>query len=227
MKYKVGNLITAAQTGVVNVIAHQCNCFCAMGAGIAPQIAKNFPEAEQADNMTESGDFSKLGTNSYAYIMTPDGEQLLIANMYGQKAPSTTQRATDYKALRSCFEELRDYLFGIHTLSDRIDIGLPLIGCGLGGGEWPKVLEIIEDTLKSFNVTIYVLTAEEVTKAIQQVRLVKPKKRNVTKGIDGNNYWVAVNGKKVCEFNLMANENALTLQEKRYISEVNKGKQND
>ena len=44
MKYNEieGNLITLAMNGEFDVISHGCNCFCQMGAGIAPQMAKTF-----------------------------------------------------------------------------------------------------------------------------------------------------------------------------------------
>jgi len=37
-----GDLIKLAKEGKFDVIAHGCNCFCTMGAGIAPQMAKAF-----------------------------------------------------------------------------------------------------------------------------------------------------------------------------------------
>ena len=64
IEYIVGNLIEAAQVGDVDVIGHQANCYCAMGAGIAPQIAEAFPDALAADNETIPGDMEKMGTYS-------------------------------------------------------------------------------------------------------------------------------------------------------------------
>ena len=42
MKYIDGDLIRLAKQGTFDVIAHGCNCFCTMGAGIAPQMAEAF-----------------------------------------------------------------------------------------------------------------------------------------------------------------------------------------
>lgn len=67
LKYKKGCLIKAAKSGEVDVIAHQCNCFNNMGAGIAPQIKKAFPEAWHVDRNTIKGDRGKLGSLSWAY----------------------------------------------------------------------------------------------------------------------------------------------------------------
>jgi len=38
IRYVDGDLVQMAKEGKFDVIAHGCNCFCAMGAGIAPQI---------------------------------------------------------------------------------------------------------------------------------------------------------------------------------------------
>ena len=46
----------------VDIILHGCNCFNTMGAGIAAQIASNFPDAKLADDETLRGDAGKLGT---------------------------------------------------------------------------------------------------------------------------------------------------------------------
>ena len=63
-----GNLLDAFDRGDVDVIAHQCNCFCIMGSGIAPQIAKRYPAAYAADKATVKGDANKLGDFTRAII---------------------------------------------------------------------------------------------------------------------------------------------------------------
>lgn len=54
MSYKTtrGDLIKLAKKGKFDIIVHGCNCFCEMGAGIARQIKKTFPEAYRADMET-------------------------------------------------------------------------------------------------------------------------------------------------------------------------------
>lgn len=42
--YKKGDLVKACLNGEVDAAAHQCNCFCRMGRGIAPQFKKAYPE---------------------------------------------------------------------------------------------------------------------------------------------------------------------------------------
>lgn len=152
MKYKRGDLIKAALSGEVNVIAHQCNCFNNMGRGIAPLIKKAFPEAWLADNATCKGDKDKLGRLSYT-----KSSGVLIFNLYGQYGwwkRGDGEINTDYAMLRKSLDQMSRMLWKDR---DFVKIGLPKIGCGLGGGDWNVVSKIIEEELKDFDVTVYEL----------------------------------------------------------------------
>lgn len=147
LKYKKGCLIKAAKSGEVDVIAHQCNCFNNMGAGIAPQIKKAFPEAWSVDSKTIKGNRSKLGRLTIAF-----SGSIIVFNLYGQYRYGAGVH-TDYTALRSSLYHMRKYL----NLSPNYRVGLPKLGCGLGGGDWSIVSKIIEEELNGFDVTIYEL----------------------------------------------------------------------
>lgn len=151
LKYRKGDLITAAKTGEVHIIAHQCNCFCNMGRGIAPLIAKAFPEAREVDNCTAVGDKEKLGSLTMGYNRE---HEIFIFNLYGQYGHWKKEDGsinTDYDALRRSLTEMAKWL------DEEDTIGLPKLGCGLGGGEWNIVEKIIEETLSGLNVTVYEL----------------------------------------------------------------------
>lgn len=152
LKTVVGDLIKAATSGEVDVIAHQCNCFNNMGKGIAPLIAKTFPQARIVDDLTIRGNPLKLGDVSLA-----DCNGVLVFNLYGQfgwwKLPNG-QINTNYEALKKSLEKMRTYL---KNIKPDAKIGLPKIGCGLGGGDWSIVEGIIKEVLSDFDVTIYVL----------------------------------------------------------------------
>lgn len=152
MKYVVKNLLHAARAGEVDVIAHQCNCFCRMKSGIAPQIVKEFPEAKVADDRTIEGDGNKLGSVSLA-----ETDFGLIFNLYGQyRYGNDGKQYTNYFALMSCFQEMKKYL------PKGTKIGLPKLGCGLAGGDWNIVSKIITKELKDFEITIYVLDSKDI-----------------------------------------------------------------
>lgn len=152
MKYKIKNLIQAALDGDVNIIAHQANCFNLMGAGVAGAIRKAFPEAAIADFVTKKGDPRKHGEFSKA---TVDG--LTIYNLYGQYQPG---RSTKYTYLESALDKM---VFDLSSSGpEEVRIGIPKLGCGIAGGDWGVISEIIEKTLVNFDYTVFVLDESEI-----------------------------------------------------------------
>lgn len=142
MKTTEGDLIKLARNGEFELIVHGCNCFCAMGAGIAQGIKAAFPAAYEADQATESGDRDKLGTCTHAEI---DG--LIVVNAYTQYRHGGGGRLVDYDAVRSCMRWIREHFSGRR-------IGLPRIGAGLAGGDWEAIAAIIEEELAGEDVTL-------------------------------------------------------------------------
>lgn len=162
MKYKVGDLCLAAIGAEVNVIAHQANCFCAMRSGVAKCIAELFPDAVEADNATfPNRPDLKFGNWSLGIGKNCFGRSILIFNLYGQYNYGTTKQHTDYMQLR---EAMRGMARRLYLLRNKIKIGLPKLGAGLGGGDWNTIAQIIEEELKAFDVTIYVLNEDEIPK---------------------------------------------------------------
>jgi O-acetyl-ADP-ribose deacetylase (regulator of RNase III) len=153
IKYKKGDLIKAALSGEVDVIMHQCNCFNTMGSGIAPKIAKAFPGAYAIDQSTEKGDEGKLGT----YTVSHENPVCSVVNLYGQYGFWKQEGGkinTDYCALAASLEAVGDKL---RKYKPNAKIGLPKLGCGLGGGDWIIVEELIQRKLYSLDVTVYEL----------------------------------------------------------------------
>jgi len=75
-----GDMVESYKNNELDAYAHQCNCFCRMGRGIAPILAKANPEIREVDNATVEGCNMKLGTFSLAKT---EGFPLLY-NVYGQ-----------------------------------------------------------------------------------------------------------------------------------------------
>ncbi len=146
MKTRRGDLLQLADEGAFDVIAHGCNCFCTMGAGIAKGVAARFPQALEADQQTPEGDRAKLGTCSFAEIETPHGK-LTVVNAYTQFHYRGRGDKADYEAIRACMRWLAEH----HGQSK---IGLPKIGAGLAGGDWPRIERIIGEELVGCDVTV-------------------------------------------------------------------------
>ena len=146
LKSMTGDLIALAEAGSFDLIAHGCNCFCTMGAGIAKTITARFPAAWDADRATRSGDRAKLGTCSAA-TLSVSGRELIIVNAYTQFDFRGTGVKVDYDAIERCMQWIRATFPGRR-------IGLPMIGAGLGGADWPRIATILARSLAGEDVSV-------------------------------------------------------------------------
>ena len=146
MKTCRGDLLRLADQGVFDVIAHGCNCFCTMGAGIAKSVAAQFPQALNADRQTPKGERTKLGTCSFAEVETAHGK-LTVVNAYTQFHYRGRGDKADYEAIRVCMRWLAEHY-------PHARIGLPKIGAGLAGGDWPRIERIMDEELSGCDVTV-------------------------------------------------------------------------
>lgn len=146
MKVVKGNLIKLAARGEFDVIAHGCNCFCAMGAGIARDIKSEFSAAFEADQRTVKGDRGKMGTCSVAHCVVGD-VTVVVVNAYTQYHWAGEGVLADYPSIRSCMRFIKERFAGKR-------IGLPRIGAGLARGDWDTIVGIIQDELGHEDVTI-------------------------------------------------------------------------
>lgn len=149
-----GDLLDLAEKGEFDYIAHGCNCFVAMGAGIARQIADKYPEALREDARTRKGDPKKLGDFSIArrFLPTPSLRGFWIVNAYTQYRPGAD--------FQSCYLETFLHKFCLTYVNGRIPpnplirIGVPWIGCGIGGGNKASVMRIFNKFSELLDITI-------------------------------------------------------------------------
>lgn len=139
MKSIEGDLIKLAEEKRFDLIIHGCNCFCAMGAGVALDIRKHFPEAYEADCQTEKGAREKLGTFSSATVVRGD-HTIIIINAYIQYRWDGDGVLVEYAALEKCLRAIRERFSGKR-------IGYPKIGAGLAGGDWNRIKTILDREL--------------------------------------------------------------------------------
>lgn len=156
IEYRKGDVLHSD----MSIVIHQANCFHTFGSGIARQIREEFPWAYAADLTTVKGDKSKLGSFSYATL--PE-DQLVgngpidIYNLYGQYGYGGTHEnnSTNYEALAKGFAAIAVDIKIQWGEDGGPEIGLPRIGCGLGGGEWEVVEALINEHLSDFQVYVY------------------------------------------------------------------------
>lgn len=140
MKVIKGDLINFAKQGYFDIIVHGCNCANIFGAGIAKQIKREFPKAYEADKHTEYGSKEKLGNYSSVNV-----NNFIIVNAYTQY--NIGYGSADYDAIKNVFNKINKDFNGLR-------IGYPKIGCGLAGGNWNIVKEIIDEELDGQDHTL-------------------------------------------------------------------------
>lgn len=139
------------------LIAHGCNAQGVMGSGIAKQIKLRYPEVYEAykkcyedylDKMKGPLPLGKiLAVDTYSDMRTVIN--CITQNNYGADG----SRYVSYDAIDSCFEKIAEYM----ELNNIDTIGIPMIGAGLGGGDWDVIHAIITARMTKFNVNVYVL----------------------------------------------------------------------
>ena len=148
-----GNLITLAKQGEFDVIVHGCNCFCIQGAGIAASMSKEFdtdnPNIFPLEAHSERGDINKLGQIQWARAvlsaeLSPSTSFLDVVNAYTQYRPGADARVP---AVSLAMTKVNEIFKGKR-------IGLPLIGCGIGGLQWNLVKTIFQRKLPDCDVTV-------------------------------------------------------------------------
>lgn len=160
--YKSGCIIEAGKSGDINVLFQQNNCFCTRKSGIAPLIDKAFGVGK-VDNNTIRGDKNKIGhyveeLSTQFNVENQIATQVMVVFMYGQYYYGKDKKQyTDYNAVHNA---LVSYSYANLCKNHSLKIGIPYgIGCGLGGGDWNIIEQIIKDTLcrYDYSVTIYKL----------------------------------------------------------------------
>lgn len=150
-----GDLLSLFRQGWFCGIAHGANCQTTMGAGIAKQIALEFPEARMADN-----DFAMIwndremwGEFSVATVLTQYqvGD---IFNLYTQLFPGKVDQYHLEKAIALCFTNLNNYVKSFKKEEGTYILGIPLIGCGIAQGDWGRISQIINEVTPDIDIIV-------------------------------------------------------------------------
>ncbi len=135
------------------IVCHQVNCKGVMGAGLAKQVKSKFPGVyDLYKEKCNAFKTENLGTVQLCSCLEEAG--YIIANVFSQSGYGRTGLYTDYKALRKAFSSLREF--------DNTVIRIPYkMGCGLGGGDWKTVKQIICEELIDYGCKVEIWRNEK------------------------------------------------------------------
>ncbi len=132
-----------------DVIGQGCNMQGVMGAGIAKDFRELYPVMYQ-DYRAKclAGEVELGGYDMYPVDDTPGW----VANLYTQRLPGAdaSLAAVAQSVTKLCLD-LQEKT-GMHSL------GLPRIGCGIGGLQWEDVQAVLQNIAKDNEVNIVVYT---------------------------------------------------------------------
>lgn len=127
MKIVCGDILAIKR----GVIVHQVNCKKVMGAGLALQIKRKYPQHFADFLSTEP----KLGN----IVTTHVSNELYVVGLYGQDGYGRTGQHTDYGAFSNAIAKAAAF-----AAEKSLPLYLPYgIGCGLAGGDWTRISGIL------------------------------------------------------------------------------------
>lgn len=140
-KYIKGDITNTELT----YIAHGVNCQNVMGSGVAKALYTKFPEVKRSYHdyyeekkllyYTKPKDF--LGSVN----ISKSGSKVIFNCFTQENFGYDNNKYVNYSAIVHCFHELK------FLCSDTKKLAIPKIGCGLAGGNWDFMVELINDTV--------------------------------------------------------------------------------
>lgn len=158
----IGN-ICDVKTGI---IIQQVNAQGVMGSGVAKAIRDKWPVVWNEYSKVVRPNTIDMG-KGYMGMMIPVqvSPDLFVCNIVGQQfyGRDSTKRYTSYDALDDGLKRVRAFAQERFSISQDMkwvsapEIHFPLIGCGLGGGDWAIVSAILDARLSGFKTHLWTL----------------------------------------------------------------------
>lgn len=148
IRERVGDLLQSD----ANIIAHQTNCMGVMGAGVALQIKNKLLDERAFEKYVDL--CKRKGEHLLGHVQYLQGAgEKVIANVFGEYKPSYDKVDTDYDSLKEALillhEEAKKY---------ELSVAIPgLMGCGLAGGDWNIVRDMIEEIFGDSEVPLEIV----------------------------------------------------------------------
>lgn len=160
INYIIGDATNPPVTkGAYSVICHCCNTMGAWGAGFVIPLGNRYPSAkkEYIKFIQKTPLAQRLGNVSYVKVT----RNIVVANIMGQSRiyrDSEGNIPLNYEALKKGLENV---LERFNKYNVPYTIHMPRIGCGLAGGDWNIVENIVKEVFSANDVEVYVYDLEK------------------------------------------------------------------
>lgn len=149
VKHVQGNLLYAKE----DIICQQVNCQGAYGAGLAKQIADKYPDTKK-----EYVDFcnGKTSEKLLGEVLISKTDDFYIAHLFGQNYYGNYGPYKERLGRQTIYSALECSLRKLKNMYPNKSYGFPyMMGCGLAGGKWSVVRNMIGDIFQNQEVVIY------------------------------------------------------------------------
>jgi O-acetyl-ADP-ribose deacetylase (regulator of RNase III) len=162
--YKTGDLLRGDHA----VVVHGCNARGTFGAGVAGHFRREMPfvyEAYRKAFEAASDGLLALGEVIWAFDLGGKRPRI-VGNMITQQdfGRDAAKQYVNYDAITVALQKVNAFVrrvrsghLNIAELPELHEVGMPLVGCGLGNGDWPTIASIIENEAVDFTPVVYLL----------------------------------------------------------------------
>jgi O-acetyl-ADP-ribose deacetylase (regulator of RNase III) len=153
--YKQGSILDAPEPYII----HGCNAQGRMGSGVAKALMERYPAVRERyldlhDYFQLSGD-PFLGT---IHKVLTGGPHTVFNAITQEHFGYDGKLYASYDAIEQCMSALDETMREIGQDKGSIPhVAMPLLGCGLAGGDWSVVSAIVEKCSKHFQPVVYTL----------------------------------------------------------------------
>ena len=155
----IEQIVRAGNNGSSVIVPHVCNNIDLFGAGFAAETARHYPIVKENYHLLGKSFLqNNLGYVQFVEVLSDKKyeHKLVFANMIAQRGiinKTSNPRPLNYLALVKSMVGVSQYIS--KNFDGDIQIHAPKFGCGLAGGNWKFVEELINDIWSDKIVFIY------------------------------------------------------------------------